>query len=94
MKCPNCKTKLPLYSILLREYRCKGCNGKISSSVALSVTAALMGLAVSGLFSAGFIVFASVAFVVILVVLAIITPFNIKCTFDEDGQKESDQKES
>ena len=91
MKCPNCKNRLPLYAVLLGECRCKVCKGKISSSVILSVTAAILGLAVSGLFSAGYTLAASLAFVFILITLFVIAPFNIKCTIEENGRNDQNK---
>ena len=87
MKCPNCKCRLPIYSIVLREYTCKNCSAKISASVVLSVTAALMGVAVSGIFNAGYKVSAIVLFVFIVAILVVITPYNIKYTLSEKNEE-------
>ncbi len=77
---------------ILLPYTCQTCKGKISTSTTLSAVGGLMGLAVSGLYSAGYTVVASVSFFVILLVLLLIAPHKLTCTFEDDTHEKSKEK--
>lgn len=77
MRCPSCNHKLAVSSLVLREFTCKHCDGIVSVNPALSISAALMGLAISGLFSTSFKLEASVLLVLSLVGLAVLVPRNL-----------------
>ena len=80
MNCPNCKGKLTWKAAILKNTSCPSCGAAVSVSASLSAVAALMGLAISGLFTAGFINLALVLLVLALFILLLVTPRSLRVT--------------
>jgi len=49
MKCPNCKSKLPLGAYIFNNYKCKVCGGVISYKLGFGIFCTFVSLAIGKL---------------------------------------------